>query len=51
MCSLAKEIQCKWYYENGDYIYDTIDDDAGVWYWHHVKYTNDWIWLPKQDKL
>jgi hypothetical protein len=51
MCSLAKEIQCKWNYENGDYIYDTIDGDAGVWYWHHAKDTNDWVWLPRQDQL
>jgi len=27
MCSLAKEIQQKWSYENGDYVYDTIDGD------------------------
>jgi hypothetical protein len=51
MCALAKEIQCKWNYENGDYIYDTIDGDAGVWYWHHAKDTNDWVWLPRQDQI
>ncbi len=51
MCSLAKEIQLKWSYENGDYIYDTIDDDAGVWYWHHSKDVSDCVWLPRQDQL
>jgi hypothetical protein len=51
MCSLAKEIQHKWSYENGDYVYDTIDGDAGVWYWHHTKDVGECIWLPKQDQL
>jgi len=37
MCALAKEIQSTWSYQNGDYVYDTIDGDAGVWYWHHSK--------------
>jgi hypothetical protein len=51
MCSLAKEKQCKWNYENGGYIYDTIDGGAGMWYWHHAKDTNEWVWLPRQDQL
>lgn len=51
MCSLAKEIQLKWSYENGDYIYDTIDDDVGVWYWHHSKDVSGCVWLPRQDQL
>jgi hypothetical protein len=40
MCALANEIQYKWSYKNGDYVYDTIDGDAGVWYW-----------LPRHDQL
>ena len=51
MCSLAKEIQHKWSYENGDYVYDTIDGDAGVWYWHLSKDISDCVWLPRQDQL
>jgi hypothetical protein len=51
MCSLAKEIQRKWSYENGDYVYDTIDDDAGVWYWYQSKDVSECIWLPRQDQL
>lgn len=51
MCCLAKEIQHKWSYENGDYIYDTIDGDAGVWYWHNTKDFSDYIWIPRQDQL
>jgi len=30
MYGTAKEIQHKWNYENGDYVYDTIDGGAGV---------------------
>jgi hypothetical protein len=51
MCALAKEIQRQWSYQNGDYVYDTIDGDAGVWYWHHSKDVSDCIWLPRQDQL
>jgi hypothetical protein len=51
MCSLAKEIQHKWSYENGDYVYDTIEGDAGVWYWNHTKDLGECIWLPRQDQL
>jgi hypothetical protein len=51
MCSLAKEIQNKWSYENGDYVYDTIDGDAGVWYWHLSKDASDCVWLPRHDQL
>lgn len=52
MCSLAKEIKHKWSYENGDYVYDdTIDGDAGVWYWHYSTDVSDCIWLPCQDQL
>jgi hypothetical protein len=51
MCSLGKEIQQKWNYENGDYVYDTIDGDAGVWYWHLSKDISECIWLPRHDQL
>ena len=51
MCSLAQEIQHKWTYENRDYIYDTLDGDAGVWYWCQKKDVSDCIWLPRQDQL
>lgn len=51
MCSLAQEIQHKWTYENGDYIYDTLDCDAGVWYWCQKKDISDCVWLPRQDQL
>lgn len=51
MCSLASEIQHIWTYENGDYIYDTIDGDASVWYWHQSKDVSDCVWLPRQDQL
>jgi hypothetical protein len=51
MCSLAKQIQHKWSYENGDFVYDTIDGDAGVWYWYQKKDVSDCIWLPRQDQL
>jgi hypothetical protein len=51
MCALSKEIQSKWSYENGDYVYDTIDGDAGVWNWHHTKDIGDCIWLPRHDQL
>jgi hypothetical protein len=51
MCSLAKEIQHKWSYDNGDYVYDTIDGDAGVWYWYQSKDCTELIWIPKQDQL
>jgi hypothetical protein len=50
-CLLAKEIQNKWKYENGDYIYDTIDGDAGTWYWHHTKNVSECIWLPRKDQI
>jgi hypothetical protein len=51
MCSFAQEIQHKWTDENGDYIYDTIDGDAGVWYWYQSKDVSDCIWLRRQDQL
>jgi hypothetical protein len=51
MCSLAKEIQNQWTYENGDYVYDVIDGDAGTWFWYHTKDASEYIWLPRQDQL
>jgi hypothetical protein len=51
MCSLAKEIQRQWSYQNGGYVYGTIDGDASVWYWHYSKDVSDYIWLPRQDQL
>ena len=30
MCALAKEIQQKWSYKNGDYVFDPFDGEASV---------------------
>jgi hypothetical protein len=49
MCPLAKEIQQKWSYENGDYVFDPFDGEASV-FWFHSD-VSECIWLPRQDQL
>jgi hypothetical protein len=51
MCKSAKEIQCQWSYENGDYIFDTYDEEARVWFLYHSKDVSEFIWLPRHDQL
>ncbi len=51
MCESAEEIQRQWSYENGDYIFDTYDIEARVWFWYHSKDVSEFIWLPRHDQL
>src|SRR5665647_1133095 len=51
MCETAKEIQCQWSYENGDFILDPVDDEVKTWFWYTPKEYGDITWLPRQDQL
>jgi hypothetical protein len=50
MCSLAKEIQQKWHFKSGDFVYDPDLDEVEVWTNYHVGDPTEYVWLPRQDQ-
>ena len=50
MCSLAKEIQQKWVFQSGDFVYNPASEKVEVLLYpgnNSINYT----WLPRQDQL
>ena len=50
MCSLAKEIQRKWMFQSGDFVYNPVFDEVVVLLYPGNNSIN-YIWLPRQDQL
>jgi hypothetical protein len=50
MCSLAKEIQRKWIFKSGDFVYNPAFEEVEVLLYAGNNSTN-YIWLPRQDQL
>jgi hypothetical protein len=50
MCSLAKEIQRKWVFQSGDFVYDPAFEKVEVLLCPGNSST-DYVWLPRQDQL
>jgi hypothetical protein len=50
MCSLAKEIQRKWVFQSGDFVYNPIFEKVEVLLCPGDNSIN-YIWLPRQDQL
>jgi hypothetical protein len=46
MSGSAKEIQQKWSYENGDYVFDSVDGETRTWFWYLSRDMSEYIWLP-----
>lgn len=50
MCSLAKEIQRKWVFQSGDFVYNPAFEKVEVLLCPGNNSIN-YIWLPRQDQL
>jgi hypothetical protein len=50
MCESAKEIQRKWRFGSGDFVYDPDLIEVEVWTNYHVGDPTEYIWLPRQDQ-
>lgn len=50
MCSLAKEIQRKWAFRSGDFIYNPAFEKVEVLLYPENN-SHNYIWLPRQDQL
>lgn len=50
MCSLAKEIQEKWAFQSGDFVYNPAFEKVEVLL-HLGNNSINYIWLPRQDQL
>lgn len=50
MCSLAKEIQKKWVFQPGDFVYNPAFEKVEVLL-HPGNNSINHIWLPRQDQL
>lgn len=50
MCSLAKEIQRKWIFQSGDFVYNPAFEEVEVLLYPGNNSIN-YIWLPRQDQL
>ncbi|HPS89391.1 MAG TPA: hypothetical protein PLC35_05385, partial [Methanosarcina vacuolata] len=50
MCSLAKEIQQKWVFQSGDFVYNPAFEKIEVLLDPGNNSIN-YIWLPRQDQL
>ncbi|MEL7665459.1 MAG: hypothetical protein AAGU10_15200 [Methanosarcina mazei] len=50
MCSLAKEIQNKWVFQSGDFVYNLAFEEVEVLLYPGNNSIN-YIWLPRQDQL
>ncbi len=50
MCSLAKEIQKKWVFQSGDFVYNPAFEKVEVLLYPGNNSIN-YIWLPRQDQL
>jgi hypothetical protein len=51
MCESAKEIERRWNFKNGDYIFNTVDEEARVWFGYPSKEYSEYTWLPRQDQF
>jgi hypothetical protein len=50
MCSLAKEIQRKWVFQSGDFVYVPAFEEVEVLLYPGNNSIN-YVWLPRQDQL
>jgi hypothetical protein len=50
MCSLAKEIQRKWVFQSGDFVYNPSLEEVEVLLYPGNNSIN-YVWLPRQDQL
>ena len=50
MCSLAKEIQLKWAFQSGDFVYNPAFEKVEVLL-YPGKNSINYVWLPRQDQL
>lgn len=50
MCSLAKEIQRKWVFQSGDFVYNPVFEEVEVLLYPGNN-TINYVWLPRQDQL
>ncbi|MGB9928362.1 MAG: hypothetical protein ACPK85_08135 [Methanosarcina sp.] len=50
MCSLAKEIQWKWVFQPGDFVYNPVFEKVEVLLYPGNNSIN-YMWLPRQDQL
>ena len=50
MCSQAKEIQRKWVFDTGDFVYNPAFEEVEVLLYPGNNSIN-YIWLPRQDQL
>lgn len=50
MCSFAKEIQRKWVFQSGDFVYNPSLEEVEVLLYPGNNSIN-YVWLPRQDQL
>lgn len=51
MCASAKEVQYKWDFQPGDFVYDPVFDQVQIHLYDPPRDFTDYVWLPRQDQL
>ena len=50
-CESAEDIQRKWVFKSGDFVFDPDFEEVQVLLWYPTKDYSEYVWLPRQDQL